>query len=66
MAESKSAWLFNDFKEHLKKCKKMPLAFSIAWQSFPDKKQPPAGESVSQNLAAPARSATRSAPPVRG
>jgi hypothetical protein len=40
MAKSKSARLFNDFEGYLKK---IPLAFSLAWQLFPNKEAAPAG-----------------------
>jgi hypothetical protein len=53
VAESKSAWLFNDFKEHLKKCqKKCPWHFQQLGSHFQIKRQPPAGESVLQNFEA--------------
>jgi hypothetical protein len=43
MEESKSAWLFSDFKAHLEKMLKTPLAISIAWQWFPNKEVAVAG-----------------------
>src|SRR5437870_12668376 len=52
MAKSKSAWLFNDFNGHLKK---MLLAFSIAWQLFPNNDAAPAGAASPRSVSAAVR-----------